>query len=583
MTEPTEPSPDITPHLPSDQMPDHTSRPERPRLEGQRSGSPQPTLLQSNMLVAAGTALSRLTGLLRVAVFVAVIGRTGLADVYTIANETPNIVYDLLLGGVLSATLVPLFSSFLVQDEPGADRSGSGAHATRVVITISATLVSGLTALAVVLAPWIFGIYAITPAPGVDADALREVGTVLTRIFMIQILFYGLSGIAGAYLNASRRFFAPAWAPILSNLVIVAALLSLPDPGAGGWGLSDVLDNDRLLWTLGAGTTAGIAAMALVLIPSLRSAGLDLRPAWEWRHPAVRSLLTMSGWTLGFVAANQIAVAVIRNLAQPGSGDAAAYFYAFTFFVLPHGLLAVSISTTFQPEMARAVGRRDREAFIHHTSLGIRMVAVLTLPAGVLLFVLRDPIIGLAFQRGAFSAVDASNTARALAGFSVGLVGFSVYMFVLRAFYAHRDTRTPFIINSAENLLNIAIAVVLVGRYGVLGLSLAFAIAYLISAIGAIQILGIKVNGFPVSAVLVSIARMLIAGVVMAEAMWLLTRSLSETTGMGALWRILIATVIGVIVYLVALTVMRSPEAKQIISTVTGVFTRATRRDHRGG
>jgi putative peptidoglycan lipid II flippase len=158
-----------------------------------------------------------------------------------------------------------------------------------------------------------------------------------------------------------------------------------------------------------------------------------------------------------------------------------------------------------------------------------------------------------------------------------------VYMFVLRAFYAHRDTRTPFIINSAENLLNIAIAVVLVGRYGVLGLSLAFAIAYLISAVGALQILGYKVTGFPVSAVLLSIARMLLAGVVMAEAIWLLTRSFNDTTGIGALWRIVVASMIGVIVYFGALTAMRSPEAKQIVSTVTGVFTRVTARDRRGG
>lgn len=556
----------------------NSTRVPRPGREGPRSVG-----LRPNLLVAAGTTLSRLTGLLRVAVFVAVIGRTGLADVYTIANETPNIVYDLLLGGVLSATLVPLFSSFLISDQTDADRTGHQAHATRVVITISATLVIGLTAIAVLLAPWIFRIYTFTPSPDVDAETLRQVGTLLTQIFMIQILFYGLSGIAGAYLNASRKFFAPAWAPILSNLVIIAALISLPDPGPTGWGLADVLSNDRLLWTLGAGTTAGIAAMALVLIPALRSAGLSFRPAWEWRHPAVRSLLTMSGWTLGFVAANQVAVAVIRNLAQPGSGDAAAYFYAFTFFVLPHGLLAVSISTTFQPEMARAVSQHDREAFIHHASLGIRMIAVLTLPASVLLFVLRDPIIGLAFQRGAFSAIDATNTARALAGFSIGLVGFSVYMFVLRAFYAHRDTRTPFIINVAENLLNVIIAVVLVGRFGVLGLGLAFAIAYLISAIGALRILGNKITGFPVSAVSLSIARMLLAGLVMAEVIWVATRSIGGTTGSGAIWRILIGTVIGVTVYFSLLIAMRAPEAKQIASSVVAPIIRATRRDRPGG
>jgi putative peptidoglycan lipid II flippase len=540
---------------------------------------PRSVGLRSNLVVAAGTALSRVTGLVRVAVFVAVIGRTGLADVYTIANETPNIVYDLLLGGILSATLVPLFSSFLSASTQGNAQDPSSQHTTQVVITIASTLVVGLTAVAVVLAPWVFGIYSITPSADVDAATLRQVGTILTRIFMLQILFYGLSGIANAYLNASRRFFAPAWAPILSNVVIIAALVSLPDPGPGGWELTDVLESQRLLWTLGAGTTAGIAAMTLVLVPSLRRAGLRFRPVWEWRHPVVRQLLTMSGWTLGFVAANQVAVAVVRNLAQPGSGDAAAYFYAFTFFVLPHGLLAVSISTTFQPELARAFGQADHLAFVTQASLGIRMVAVLTLPAGVLLFVLRDPIIGLAFQRGAFSAVDAANTARALAGFSVGLVGFSIYMFVLRVMHARRDTRTPFFVNLVENVLNIVLALVLVNRYGVLGLAAAFALAYLISALGVIRILGAQVRDFPVPEVFIGLARMALAGLVMAGAVWLSSRSLGGTTGADAIRRILVGTTIGAGVYLAALVMLRAPEVRSILSPVRKV----TQRGRRGG
>lgn len=536
--------------------------------------------VRANLVVATGTALSRLTGLARLAVFVAVIGRTGLADVVTIANETPNIIYDLLLGGVLSATLVPVFSGLLL--DAGRDRS-EAARATRAVITAASTLVIGLTVLAVLAAPFIFGIYALTPADaaitGVEAATLREVGTVLTRIFMLQILFYGLSGIAGAYLNASRRFFAAAWAPILSNLVIIAALVSLPDPGPEGWGLAQVLSDDRLRWTLGFGTTAGIAVMALVLIPALRRTGFSFRPVWDWSHPAVRSVLKMSGWTVGFVAANQVAVAVVRNLAQPGSGDAAAYLYAFTFFVLPHGLLAVSISTTFQPEMARAVAAKDRAAFIAHTSLGVRMVAVLTMPAAVLLFVLRDPVIGLAFQRGAFSADDAANTARALGGFALGLVGFSVYMFTLRAFYAHRDTRTPFLVNLAENLLNIVFAFLLVGRFGVLGLALALAFAYLISAVGVLRLLGRKVPGFPVRAVLTGIARMALAGVVMGQVVWLATRPWAGTTGADALVRLILGTVVGLSVYLGALVVTRAPEIAPLRSTIS----RAASRGRHGG
>ena len=508
-------------------------------------------LFRSNVTVATGTALSRVTGLLRIAVFVYVIGRTALADVYTIANETPNIVYELLLGGVLSATLVPLFSAFAETDDDDA---------TNVVITVSVTAMTALTVAAVAAAPFVFGIYSITPSADVDAEVLREVGTILTRIFMLQILFYGLTGLANAFLNSRRRFFAAAWSPILPNLIISATLLSLPNPGTADWQLEDVLTNDRLRWTLGLGATAGIATMALVLIPAVLRTGFRFRPNWNFRHPAVRRLLKMSGWTLGFVAANQVAVVVVRNLAEPGSGDAAAYVFAFTFFVLPHGLLAVSIATTFQPEMARAVARRDRLGFIRHASLGARTIAMLTLPAGVLIFVLRDPIIGLALQRGAFDAAASLATARALAGFSLGLVGFSVYLFVLRGFYAHQDTRTPFVINLFENALNIVLAIVLVGRYGVLGLGLAFALAYLVSSVWALQIMGYKVPGFPVGEVLTSLGRMIVAAVLMGEVVWVVTRGIGGTTGVDALARLVVGSVVGLVVYVGLLAAQRAPE-----------------------
>jgi putative peptidoglycan lipid II flippase len=143
-----------------------------------------------------------------------------------------------------------------------------------------------------------------------------------------------------------------------------------------------VIDDSRLRWTLGLGATAGIGAMAAVVVPAMVAAGLRFRPAFDWKHPAVRRLLVLSGWTIGFVIANQIALIVVRNLALgEGEGIASAYFDAFVWFVLPHGLLAVSIATTFQPEMARSVTDRDRTGFIHHNSLGTRLIVLLTLPA----------------------------------------------------------------------------------------------------------------------------------------------------------------------------------------------------------
>jgi putative peptidoglycan lipid II flippase len=321
-----------------------------------------------------------------------------------------------------------------------------------------------------------------------------------------------------------------------------------------------VLSNDRLRWTLGLGATVGIASMAAVLVPAMFATGFRFRPRFEFRHPAVRKLLSLSAWTFGFVVANQVALLFVRNLAEPGSSDASAYINAFTFFVLPHGLLAVSIATTFQPEMSRSVARRDRNGFVEQTSLGLRMTALLTIPAGVGIFVLRQPIIGALLQRGEFGAADADAAQRALAGLALGLGAFSIYMFVLRGFYAHKDTRTPFVINVVENTLNIVLAVVLVDRYGVLGLGLAFALAYLISSVWAMQVLSYKVPGFSVRSILGSIAPMLLAALVMAEAVWLVTQQVGGNAGSAAAVRLIAGAIVGIVTYGGVLYVLRVPE-----------------------
>ena len=507
-------------------------------------------LLRSNIVVASGTALSRLTGLLRYVVFGAIIGRSALADAYLLANETPNIVYDLLLGGLLSATLVPLFSTYLEEKDD---------ESTNVVIGTAAVLMVALTAIAFVAAEWIFRVYSIN-VEDVDPDTFRRVGSTLAEIFLIQIFFYGLTGLANAFLNSRRRFFAAAWSPILPNLIIIATLLSLPDPGEAGWQLEDVLDDDRLRYTLGLGATLGIAAMALVLIPACLRTGFKFRPKVRLRHPAVKKLLTLSGWTIGFVIANQVALAVVRNLAGPGSSDATAYVLAFTFFVLPHGLLGVSIATTFQPEMARAVARHDKPAFLDRSSLGVRMTALVTIPAGVAMFVLRQPIIGALMQRGEFDSDDVLATSRALAGFGLGLGAFSIYMFALRGFYAHKDTKSPFKINVVENTINIVLAAVLVGRFGVLGLGAAFALAYAISSLWSLQILSYKVPGFPLRDVLWSIWRIIVAAALMGEVVWLVTRNVGGNAGTDAWLRLLVGGVVGIVVYVALLVAMKAQE-----------------------
>jgi putative peptidoglycan lipid II flippase len=285
----------------------------------------------------------------------------------------------------------------------------------------------------------------------------------------------------------------------------------------------------------------------------------------------VRRLLTLSGWTLGYVAANQVVVVVVRNLADPGSGDASAYFDAYTFFVLPHGLLAMSIATTFVPEMARAVARKDRAAFTSQTSLGVRLIALLIVPAAMILFVLRRAIVGAFLQHGEYTPAAADNTSRALAGFALGLIGFSIYLFALRGFYAHQDTRTPFVINVFECGLNIVLAFALVPRYDILGLALAFAIAHVIGAVWALQVLSYKVPGFPLRTVLGNLWPMAVAGVLAGETMWLVATRVGGNAGGDALLRLTVGVLVGIAVYVAILFALRVPEVRAISDRIRAV------------
>ena len=536
-------------------------------------------LVRSNLVVASGTLMSRVTGLARVMVFAYVIGQTALADAYKLGNETPNIVYDLIIGGVLSATLVPVITSLGTTDDPETRRR------IDAVVTMSMLSIVALTILAVIAAPAIFGLYSISLSPSVDPSVFRAAGTTLTRIFLVQILFYGATGVMNAILHSRDRFLAAAWSPVLANLVVIATLMSLPRAGTAEWTIDQIGIDRRLTWTLGAGATAGIAVMAVVVSVAVARSGPFWRPVWNPRDPAVRKVMSMGGWTLGFVVANQVALVVVRNLAEPGSALASAYFDAFTFFVLPHGLLAVSIATTLQPRLARAVAAGDTTAVVGQLSGGIRAIVAVTAPASMMLVVLAEPLVRVLMERGQFDAESTMNTAAALRGLGVGLVGFSVFLFSLRGFYAHHDTRTPFLLNVGENGLNIALAVVLIGPFGVAGLGLALGIAYLVAALVAVVVLQRRwVATLSLGDLGVETARLVSSSLAAAIVMWAFANllKLSTASGVTAIGGIIVVSLGGTLVYWTSSRALRSQTVPRL-SQISAALSRAGGRGHHDG
>jgi len=515
-------------------------------------GSERSRLLKSSAVVGVGTGLSRLSGLIRVLALIYALQFTTLSDAYTLANITPNIIYELVLGGVLSATLIPVF---VERHELGDDRA-----IDTIVSWITVVLV-GLSLVTVVAAPWIFRLFTLDASPQ-DAATLSSVGVPLVRLFAPQIFFYGLTAVGTALLNSRKHFAVPAYAPILNNIVLVCILIEVRHVAGGVPQAGQVLGDTTLMLLLGLGTTAGIAAMTVVLWPAIRRAGIRLRPRLDWREPALRTVARLSGWTLGYVIANQVAFMVVAALAYAsGEGNATRYNYAFTFFQLPHGLLAVSIMTTYMPGLAELASRHDLAGFRHRFMEGGRLLFVLVLPAAVGLTLLAQPLMAAMFSFLHFQNAGPL-TAEILQAFAVGLPGFSVYLYVLRGFYAIKDTRTPFFVNLVENVINVALAFALLGTLSVQGLALSYSAAYVVGAAAAFVLLRRQVGALWSPALARSTGSAVLAAGCMGVAVWAVASVVGTPSGTGALVRCLAGVLAGAIVYFGVLVALRSDDVE---------------------
>jgi putative peptidoglycan lipid II flippase len=513
-------------------------------------------------VVALGTLLSRVTGLVRVGALAYALGQATLADTYNLANSTPNIVYELLIGGVLSATLVPVFVDHLQRRDE---------RATSAVFTVTMTALVALTAAAMVFAPLIARLYSLD-AKGAQRAAQLEVMTFLIRCFLPQMCFYGFTALATALLNARRRFAAAAYAPVLNNVVVVCMLLAFTrlasGPQASWVDVGRIRGDDGLLLLLGIGTTAGIAAMALVLVPAIARAGAHLRFVFDWRHEAVRRVVRLSGWTVGYVVTNQIALLFVLILASTGNaGDVSAYQYAFIFFQLPHGLFAVSIMTTTTPELARHAALDDTEGMRDQFTLGLRYLLLVVIPSSVALAVLAQPALSV-LVRGGFDTHDAAVTADVLQGFAVGLVPFSVYLFTLRGFYARQDTRTPFIVNAIENGCNIGLALLLFAALGVRGLAFAYAGAYAVAAVLALGLLQRRIGDLLPKPVRATTVKSLIASAGLGASAAICAGAIGRDTPAQAAVAVAVAALVGSIVYVAILSALRSDELRGVLGVL---------------
>ena len=530
--------------------------------------------VRNTAVMTVGTTLSRLTGYVRIAVQTAALGVTvgALGDVYTRANTTPNIVYELVLGGILTSVFVPVFV-----DHQWRRGTEAAFDLGRRVLTLALVLLSIVALVGVVFAPQIMRLYLVAShAP--DRQAQIDLGVFLLRWFMPQVIFYGIGAIASGLLNTDRRFAAPMFAPILNNLVVIAAFATYSALLAGGTpSVHDITGLEKTV--LGAGTTLGVVAMTVALWPSLRGTGFRWRLTRGRNHPGIRRIVRLSGWVLVYVAANQAAYLVINVLAG-GIGVARFQVYAtaFIIFLLPHSIFAVSIFTALLPAMAERWSDDDRAGVRERFSLGLRDTVVIIVPAAFAFLVLAEPIVTLLLRYGAANEADAILIARTLQGFALGLPFFSAFQLITRTFYATQDSRTPALVNIGAAAVTIVVDVLLVRTIGwdVPGLAVGHAVSYVFAAIVGLWLLRPQLGSLDGRRVWATIARVVPAAAVMAGAAYAVARAIAVVvdvqTVVGLLIQVLGAVGTGLLIYLGGALMLGLEEVDDVVGAVRRRF-----------
>lgn len=520
------------------------------------------SLTRSTRTMAVGTLASRGTGFVRTAALAAALGAHGASIAYNLANTAPNTVYDLLLGGVLTSVVVPLLVRAAKQDG-----DGGAAYAQRL-LSLTVLALGAASVLLVVLAPQIVDLYL---APGAPAGT-RELAVAFARFFLPQVLVYGAGAVLGGILNTRGSFAAPMWAPVLNNVVVIgtaAVFLLLPattDPTRS-------LTHVQVL-VLGIGTTLGVIAQTLALVPALRASGFRLRVRLDLRGTGLGHAARLAKWVFLYVVANQIAYLVVVRLSSglPDGRGYAVYVYAYVLFQLPYAVVAVSVISALLPTMSRAAADERYGDLRGQLSTGMRLVSAVLVPAVAAYVVLGPAVATLVLGHGRLSVDDARYIGQTLGVLSLGLLPFSAFQLQLRAFYALDDTRTPTLVNLGATAVNLALdllaVLVLPPDQQVLGLAGAYAASYAVGLVLSSRLLARRLGGLDGARVLRTAVRCVAA--VLVPALLALTAQLAVTALLGrgtgaAVAALLTGGALLAVGYLIGVRCLRVREVDEVV------------------
>ena len=469
-------------------------------------------IARSTAVFSLATAVSRALGLVREMVSAYYFGVAGKINAFTVAIQIPNLVRALVADAALSGAFVPVFSELLER--------GEKARAWRVASTLFwLTLLGlgGITALFILLAPLVMRPFG---DPGGDFDL--AVG--LSRVLFPIVVLLGLSGIVVGILNTYHHFALPALAPVAWNLVIILGLVL---------GMPRVEGEDAELYLYAGVVVLGTLVQLLLPIPWLRRLDGRLTMVIDWRDPAVRRVLTLMlpvTLTIGLINVNfVIGMLFASRLLDPELAPT-AIDKAFRLYMLPQGIFAVAVTTVLFPTLARLAARGDQPGLRRALDRGLRQIAFLLVPAGLVSIVLADPIVRLVYERGEFTASDTIVVADCLQAYSIGLV-FTGWMLILnRSFYALQSNWIPTVVALGAVGLNAALNAVFY-RFGIWGIPLATAAVNIAGSIALLVMMRRRAGLENVGRTVGVVARIALAGAVAAGVGFLAWYGLDDALG----------------------------------------------------
>jgi putative peptidoglycan lipid II flippase len=521
--------------------------------------------------MALGTLASRLTGFLSNLLLAFAIGTRFLSTSYNDANTLPNVVYNLMLGGILTSVVVPLLVAAARRDP---DR-GEGYF--QRIFSLSVIALGVVTLIATAAAAFIVGLY----AHAIHGPE-RHVMVLFAYFFMPQIFFYGMSSLAAAILNARGRFAAPMWTPVINNVVVIVTLSIYIAVAGLGRTPQDITSGEIRL--LGIGATLGIVAQSIALLPPLLRAGFRPRPTFVFRRAEVAEIGRMASWLAGYVLTTQAAffsTLFIANLASvhAASGGFPSYNFAYLLFQMPYAVVGISVITALLPRMSAHAAARRYSRVRADFSTGIRLSSVIVVPSALLLAALGAPLAEFLFAHGSTDVNEARYIGEVFAVFSLGLVPYMTFQLLLRVFYSLHDSRTPCYIGLVTMTTNIVVNVialnVLPARQVDLGLAAGFGIANLVGSIVAWRLLIRRVGSLDGRAITRSLVKMHIAAIpaaMFAIEMTFTVRVIVPPGTVSGLLTVLIGGGGGLLLYFLIARSLRVAEISQLLATVGARF-----------